>query len=93
MDEKDVAQKKIKASCVEPGQVFRHYKGGLYTVVAVGIDEATMKPMVAYCSNLRGDVWFRTLDNWQEPVEVETGPTIPRGLPRMGVPRFARVRE
>jgi hypothetical protein len=50
--------------------VYRHYKGGLYTVLAVGIDEATGKPMVCYRSNRHATVWSRTLEDFQAHVMV-----------------------
>lgn len=53
-------------SGMEPGMIFRHYKGGLYTIVAVGLMEDTLKMMVAYRSNKKGTVWFRTLENFTQ---------------------------
>jgi hypothetical protein len=59
------------------GGVYRHYKGGLYSVVGTGVKEDTLEIMVAYISNSYGGLTFRTLDNWNELID--------------GKPRFERV--
>lgn len=58
--------------------VYEHYKGGLYTVEAVGLLEETGEPMVAYRSNSRGTTWFRTVKNFQEHVDLPDGHSLPR---------------
>jgi hypothetical protein len=59
------------------GSVWRHYKGGWYTVLHVGRHSETLEPMVSY--TIAGeDVWFRPLCMWHELVD--------------GKPRFERVR-
>jgi hypothetical protein len=55
----------------KPGQVYEHYKGGLYSIVAVAIREDTLVPVVIYQSNLYGTVMERTLENFQENVLVD----------------------
>jgi hypothetical protein len=82
-DDKDRAQAKLKECGVKPGQIYRHYKGGLYTVVAVSLEEDTLEPLVAYHSNVKGTTWTRTLENFTEGVEF-------RGVTHS---RFARVQE
>lgn len=71
--DKDEAQQDLHRRQNLPvvGGVYRHYKGGLYVVLAVGIDEETGTPTVAYRSNRRNTVWFRTVENFQG--EVTTG--------------------
>jgi hypothetical protein len=59
------------------GDVYRHYKGGLYAVVMVGIKEDTLEPMVGYYSYTYRTHSFRTLANWNEGVETPDG-TVPR---------------
>jgi hypothetical protein len=70
-DAKAEAQARI-AAMDEPrrGQVYRHYKGGLYSVVSVSIDEATLEVLVTYSSNLEGGDTTRTLRNFTETVRV-----------------------
>ena len=61
---KDIALVRIRESGVLPGQRYRHYKtGGIYLVVAVGLFEADLEPLVHY--RLADDeyaiVWTRYL--------------------------------
>jgi hypothetical protein len=52
----------IAASPVKMGQIWQHHKTmGQYAVVAFGIHEGTMTPVVAYVEN-DGTVWFRNLE-------------------------------
>lgn len=53
------------------GEVFIHYKGGLYTILAIGLDEDTWTPRVGYRSFITNYTNFRTLENWQEKVTYE----------------------
>lgn len=81
-DPKDEAQQRLKDCDVEVGQIYRHYKGGLYTVVAVGLKEDTLEPMVAYHSNAKGTTWVRTLANFREKVELDDGWSVVRRFER-----------
>lgn len=69
-DSKDAAQAALRKSGIERGQIYQHYKGGLYSIVDVGIKEDTMEPMVIYCSNLKGTTWIRTLADFTAIVTV-----------------------
>jgi len=75
---KDYAQGEL-ARMPQPGEIYRHYKGGHYSVVTSAIKEDTLEPMVVYRSNARGSVWIRTHANFVELVD--------------GVPRFSRLSE
>ncbi|GBQ62826.1 hypothetical protein AA103196_0418 [Ameyamaea chiangmaiensis NBRC 103196] len=55
----------------EPG-VYRHYKGGLYTVLAVGRHSETEEWLVTYRAEAHGTIWVRPLDLWQAPVAKGT---------------------
>jgi hypothetical protein len=64
---------------------YRHYKGGLYEVVCVSIQEDTLVPLVTYRSLERGYFWTRTLENWNATVrDPETGKGVPRFTPAPG---------
>lgn len=73
MTQKDQALKAIDDSGVRAGQTWRHHKGGRYTVIAVGIEEATLIPQVIYAGG-DGVVWVRRLVVFLESVED----TVPR---------------
>jgi hypothetical protein len=51
------------------GQVFQHYKGGKYEIVATGFLEDTESPCVAYRSLEKDIVWVRTAKNFLEQIE------------------------
>lgn len=75
-DLKDRAQAKLASALVQLG-VYRHYKGGLYTVFSTSIDEATLEPLVHYYSHAKRTRWTRTLRNFQETIKNDTG-NVPR---------------
>ena len=61
----------------QPGQVYQHYKGGIYSIIARALREDTLEPVVVYHSNAKGVSWERTVANFTEPVEFG-GRTVPR---------------
>lgn len=62
MSTKDEALFRLDASEVRAGQKWKHTKtGGIYTIVATGIAEATLTPVVIYAGH-DGVVWVRALD-------------------------------
>jgi hypothetical protein len=67
----------------EVREYYRHYNGGLYWCMGVGIHEKSLVPMVAYKDvDLKYPevaLWFRDVDSWNECVVVKGGQ----------VPRFA----
>lgn len=50
-------------------QIFQHYKGGKYEIVATGFLEDSEAPCVVYRSLLKDIVWVRTAKNFLEDVE------------------------
>ncbi len=62
---------------LRPGR-YRHYKGGMYELLAVAYHSETLEPMVVYRALYgTGDVWVRPASMWEESVEHE-GRTVPR---------------
>jgi hypothetical protein len=53
----------------EIGPVYRHYKGGLYTIITLANHTETGEPMVVYKSELFGSVYVRPLSMWFERVK------------------------
>lgn len=51
------------------GQIFQHYKGGKYVIVATGFLEDSESPCVVYRSLDKDIVWVRTAKNFLEDVE------------------------
>lgn len=60
-DKKNAALRRIDEAPVRARQTWRHVKGGVYSIVAVGIDEARLEPVVVYVGH-DGIVWTRDLD-------------------------------
>lgn len=54
----------------KPG-LYRHYKGGLYTVISLATIEATMEPAVVYVAAASNAMWVRTLDDFTATVTHE----------------------
>ncbi len=54
-----------------PGQVYRHYKGGLYVVIATCLRESDGEPTVVYRSLADGRTWSRPVKEWYEKVDVD----------------------
>lgn len=59
------------------GDVFKHYKGGRYKIVATGFLEDSEVPCVVYQSLEKDIVWVRTAKNFLEDVE-HNGKKVPR---------------
>jgi hypothetical protein len=78
IDPKDEAQASLRDSGIGRGQIYRHYKGGLYSIVDVAIKEDTLEPLVIYRSNAKGTTWARTLANFTERAPGGGHPPIPR---------------
>ncbi len=78
MSEKDEAQARLAECPVKVGQIYRHYKGGLYSVVAVSLKEDDLNVLITYHSNLKATSWTRTLENFTEWVETPDNPSRKR---------------
>ena len=92
-DPKDEAQRRLAECGLAPGKIFRHYKGGFYTIVALAIKEDTLEPMIVYQSNAKGTIWARTLADWNERVNMDVEYVLSAGDRQMGRSRFTRVKE
>lgn len=68
----------------QPGTIWHHYKGGVYTVLGVGEHSSTPGEIgVVYMSAQDGCVWWRPLDQWEQPVTI-LGIERPRFAIRFG---------
>jgi hypothetical protein len=62
--------------------IYRHYKGGMYEMICLGVEEATLKPVVIYKpldGPMPGDIkgmpegiecWTRPLDDFNHDVSI-----------------------
>lgn len=62
----------VERNCPMVGGTYRHYKGGLYTVVAIATNEGSKTRCVVY-RGADGHVWVRPLSQWFEGVKLNTG--------------------
>lgn len=88
---KDAAQAALDRCSIKAGDIYRHYKGGLYSIVCTAIDEATLEPMVIYRSNSKGTTWARTLAVFTSLADTDTTYVLPDGSTQQGRTRFSRV--
>ncbi len=57
--------------------IYKHYKGGLYRVIGIGINRDTFKEFVVYemlydsQDYPKGTIWLRAKDNFLESVKVD----------------------
>lgn len=84
MTEKDDAQEALRLARPLLG-VYQHYKGPLYTLFCVSLDERTLEILVHYYSHEKRTRWTRTLQNFLEDTQ--------RPMELASVPRFVRVRD
>jgi len=50
-------------------RIYRHYKGGLYKVIAIGKHADDTSEQVIYRALKGGQVWVRRLEEWNTPVD------------------------
>jgi hypothetical protein len=74
---KEIAQAQARWG-PQPGEIYRHYKGGLYVVTARSLKEDTLEPLVTYRGNAHGTHWTRFLANFVEDVFDQGGGVTPR---------------
>lgn len=63
------------------GRVYKHHKGGTYTVICVGLESTNSRPrlpVVVYVSHERGYINMRDLKEWEEVVMWPDGLERPR---------------
>ncbi len=86
MDEetlKRIAQETFDPTWPKAGEVWQHYKGGLYSIVAVAVHESELVPLVVYRSQEKGFVWARPVSVFMDTFFDADG---------VKKPRFERVR-
>lgn len=90
MDVKDRAQEELRVASLQPGDRYRHYKGGEYEVVSCVIKEDTLEPLVIYKSLAKGTLWARTLADWN--AEVTVGGRRVKRFERLKLPKPIEVK-
>ncbi len=72
-DKPAAAVKKAEPSPInpKPGERYRHFKGGEYTIESVARHSETLEKLVIYKSDKSGDVWARPYDMFTAVIEYE----------------------
>ena len=50
-------------------RVYKHYKGNVYKIIALGKHSETLEDMIVYQSVKTGEVWIRPKQMWNETVD------------------------
>lgn len=53
---------------ISVGKMYKHYKGNVYKIIALGKHSETVEDMVVYQSVKTGEVWVRPKRMWNENV-------------------------
>lgn len=61
-----------------PGDVYEHYKGGLYSIVCQCMHKDSHTIYVVYHSNLLGMDWLQKQSEFQAIVTLDDGTRVPR---------------
>lgn len=63
------------------GDIYRHYRGGLYKVVGNATMTVNDEPMVVYLAvggGARAGLWVRALREWNEEIRIDENFTVTR---------------
>ncbi len=55
------------------GKTYRHYKGNVYKIIALGRHSETLEDMVVYQSVETGEVWVRPKAMWNDKISQDAG--------------------
>ena len=53
------------------GKIYKHYKGNVYKIIALGKHSETEEDMIVYQHVDKGDIWVRPKSMWNEEVLVD----------------------
>ena len=54
---------------IKVGQIYRHFKGNIYKVIAIAKHSENEEEMIVYQSQEHGDIWVRPKRMWLEKVD------------------------
>lgn len=56
----------------KPGEIYRHYKGGEYTIITLANHVETYEDLVIYQSISFGSIYARPLSMWFDVIETDS---------------------
>jgi len=59
----------MKEQEITVGKIYRHYKGNLYKIIALGKHSETVEDMIIYQSVKTGEVWVRPKNMWNNIID------------------------
>lgn len=62
-----------------PRRMYKHYKGGLYTIIGIGLLEESLEEMVVYANLSDGKIWIRPKESFfaKHPIHGKRFTLIP----------------
>ena len=54
---------------IKIGNIYRHYKGNIYKIIALAKHSETVEDMIVYQSVENGDIWVRPKYMWNEIID------------------------
>ncbi len=61
---------------VEKGQIYKHFKGNLYEIIAIAYDSENLKKLVVYKSLKDDKVWVRDYQMFTSLVDKKKYPNV-----------------
>ena len=55
---------------IKAGNIYRHYKGNVYKIIALAKHSETEEDMVVYQNIIKQDTWVRPKSMWNEEVNI-----------------------
>jgi len=54
---------------IEVGKTYKHYKGNIYKIIAIGKNSESLENMIVYQSLKDGQIWIRPASMWNEIID------------------------
>ena len=51
------------------GKIYKHYKGNIYKIIAIGKNSENLEEMIVYESTKDGQIWIRPKSMWNETID------------------------
>ena len=51
------------------GKIYKHYKGNIYKIIAIGKNPENLEEMIVYESTKDGQIWIRPKSMWNETID------------------------
>ena len=51
------------------GKLYKHYKGNIYKIIAIGKNSENLEEMIVYESTKDGQIWIRPKSMWNETID------------------------